>query len=190
MDCKTGSDLMMKSIEEDVDIMQQVHLLEHIGSCRACQEEYQLLLELREMLGQLPPVEPSAEFESKVMDSINTELYREKAEKRRILQPLIMSIGIYLTILFGFTMGTEFSYMEWLALPSFMQNLTLVGRVAEELLGRIMLMAAYTKNIYQFIFSILLELTSGSIFIYSLSLLLFTSLLLVINKTIFRIIRD
>ncbi len=190
MDCKTSSDLMMKNIEEDIDFIQQAHLLEHIGSCRACQEEYQLILELKDMMGQLPLMEPSAEFEDKIMNAIDLELYREKVEKRRILQPLIMSIGIYLTILFGFTMRIEFSYEEWLAVPSFIQHLALLGRVVEKLLGRIMLMAAYTRELYQFIFSMLLKLTSGNILIYSLSLLLLTSLLLIINTTINKIIRD
>jgi|GEM_PF-4718940 len=190
MDCKTSSDLMLKSIEKDIDPVQQADLLKHFEVCEACREEFQLLAELNNMLEGLEMLQPSEGFESRVMSSIDHGLYIEKKENRRALQALAMSIGIYLTILLGFTLGTDNSYSSWFRLPSLMQQLSWISVLAEGIFIRIAIMFNYTRSLYNLLFRLILKFSFGSVYVYLFGLLILTSLLVIINATLFRIIKD
>lgn len=190
MDCKTSSDLMIKNIEKDIDPLQQADLLEHLGACEACREEYELLAELNDMFEELVMLEPSEGFESRIMSSIDHGLYIEKHENRRVFQPLAISIGIYLTILLGFTLGVDNSYSSWFRIPSLMQQLSWVSVIAERVIIRVILMINYTRSLYNFLFRLILHVSFGSLFVYFVGLIILTSLLVVINTTLFRIIKN
>lgn len=190
MDCKTSTDLMINYIEKNLDQRQQADLLEHVSNCEECGNEFQLFLELNDMFEELELFEPSSNFEEKIMDSIDHSLYLEKPIKRRIVQPVFISITIYISILLGVSFGRESTFMQWLIIPSVVQQLTWISNIAEKLLIKLMFVVFYTKDILQFLFELLLDMSFGSAAIYGLGLALLTALFIIINTTLIRILKN
>lgn len=190
MDCKTSSVLMIKYIERDIDQKQQADLLQHISSCQTCDDEFQLFVELNDMFNELDLYEPSNNFEEKVMDAIDHSLYLEKPNKRRIWQPVFISISIYISILLGVSFGVESSFIHWPVVPSIMQQMAWMNNIAERLLIRLMFIVFSIKDILQFFFRLLLEISFGSVAIYGFGLVLLTSIFIIINTTLIRLLKN
>jgi hypothetical protein len=190
MDCKASSALMNDYIEKNLDLRQQADLLEHASGCEACDDELQVLLELNDLLGKLEFFEPRGNFVERVMDSIDHSLYLETPIKRRILQPMLISIAIYISILLGVSPGSESTFLQWLAIPSAAQQLPWINYFAEKLLIRPLLGLFYTKDILQLLLNLFLDISFGSAAIYGLGLALLTALFIIINTALLNILKN
>ncbi|SCY74014.1 anti-sigma factor family protein [Alkaliphilus peptidifermentans] len=190
MDCKTSSDLIMSYMDKNIADKDLLDLQHHIAVCANCSEEFLLFEEMVEGVKDLPMIEPSAGFEMKVMDSIDYSLYKKTTTRLLGLKEVFICTIIYLTALFVIN-GAEYSFnINFSKIPKLIQQLSLLGTVIEELVGYSMIAFLYPRKMIFFLLSVFSRATTSTLMVYSLGLFVLTLVLVMIQTTLFKILKN
>lgn len=106
--------LMMEFIDGSIGLEEENSLLEHIGVCKDCHQEFSLLRETIDLVEDMEEIAPPLEIESFVMESIDPKLYKERANGL-----IIMALVTVLSTIF---IGGYFIYFK--GAISILSNLT------------------------------------------------------------------
>ena len=135
MDCRTISEIMMKSMDGPLNEADAADLAHHVNQCPACRREYEEWISLAQALDQLPMPEPSQGFENRVMASIDLNLYAKPVMNSTMLRdrnPAIWlgALGFLSLILMEAGRWFHQTAFGWLQGTHFYQGLTMVYETA------------------------------------------------------------
>lgn len=102
MKCEQYSEWMSERLDGALDAQRSATLDQHLEACSGCREEWRLLSESWNLLGELPELEPSATFRAEVWEKIRQTPGTVGGWQwvRRLLLPLAAT-GACLTLALG-----------------------------------------------------------------------------------------
>jgi predicted anti-sigma-YlaC factor YlaD len=91
------------------DLMKEMR--QHLEHCRSCQDLYDVLLSIDQLIMEDKKIVPSSDLTNRVMNSIRpvSMIIRIETKFQRVLQPLLIAASITLAVLGGMTIGNIYS---------------------------------------------------------------------------------
>lgn len=99
MECRKISDLIMKYMDKDISAIESEKLHAHIKSCWDCNMEFEVLKSALHSVEELPELDLSHEFETKVMQAIKIQ-QKEKSNLLGVGVVGLISLVCYIAAFF------------------------------------------------------------------------------------------
>lgn len=98
MRCSEISELMMKYLDRDISELELMALEKHNLGCKSCNHEFKALKKAVDLVETLPDVEPSFNFEMKVMERIGRERYKQNTANLLVGIAGLFSFAYYMLL--------------------------------------------------------------------------------------------
>ncbi len=142
MECRKISDLMMKYMDRDISDVESEKLYTHVKGCSDCNMEFEILKSVLHSVEELPELDLSYGFETKVMQSIKTQ-QKEKSMLFGVgvvgLISFVCYIGIFFTLplikasgimdLLMYYISSGFAYVIGELLSGFITTILYIGKL-------------------------------------------------------------
>ncbi len=90
LDCSACRDQLQQYLDGTLDKTSGLSVFLHMRDCAACQQEHDRLVGLFQLLDGLPDHEPPADFDQKILASVNYEGYKAMEGIRRERVPVFL----------------------------------------------------------------------------------------------------
>ena len=114
MECRKISDLIMKYMDKDISAIESEKLLGHIKSCSDCNMEFEVLKSALHSVEEMPDLDLSYGFETKVMQAIKVQ-QKEKSKLLGIGVVGLISLVCYIAAFFTLPLIRESGIIDVLA---------------------------------------------------------------------------